>query len=68
MTKGISNLQSPKSSNHLRKQYNRNFLNSLNARKSKLLKEKEQRWCFNFETETAIDLRQTTQTISRPPE
>ena len=56
MTKAISNVQPPQSKSPVKKHFNRNFLNTLNARRAKMLKQKEQRWCFNFETETKIDL------------
>ena len=59
MTKDIPELQSQTTTTTAkrRKPFNRNFLDSLNARVTRKLKEKSQRWGYNFETETAINIR-----------
>ena len=60
MTKVILQMQSPKSRDGLKKRINRNFLNSISARKQQILKKKQIRWCYDFERETAIDFKKGT--------
>ena len=55
MTKENLAVKSPKKGSAVR---HRNFLSSISARRLQILKEKQIRWCFDFETETAIDLKQ----------
>ena len=57
MTKDRPIVKTTVSVTEKRKPFNRNFINSLQARMAKILKAKQQRWCYNFETETPIDLR-----------
>ena len=55
MTRENSAVKSPKKRSAVK---HRNFLNSISARRLQILKEKQIKWCFDFETETAIDLKQ----------
>ena len=57
MTKDIPVVKTTASVTEKRKPFNRNFINSLPTRMARILNAKQQRWCYNFETETAIDLR-----------
>ena len=40
-----------------RRASNRNFLNALNIKKDRTLREKSRKWCFDFIEETAIDIK-----------
>ena len=55
MTKENLDLLSPTNSTKRTKPINRNFIDTLNARMTRKLYEKSQRWRYNFATETAID-------------
>ena len=57
MTKQFVQLQSPKlKATAKKKRFNRNFLDGLNERSDRILKDKQLKWSFDFETEVAISV------------